>query len=425
MNRKLGKFETALLLSDLHAPFNIVIALRLSDAPAPESVKQALASLQLRHPFLRSKINPKGHNPVFEPIDPGKFQFETVERVEADQWQGYVRREMAHRFDLISGPLFRVVYLYRQGIGDLIMTIHHTIADGVSVLNLIHELLQICSGQAIELIALKPLPAAEDRFPLTHQGIGRLVRTAGYARRQMGAMLGYIWRTRGKRIPPVRSGGQAQIATLVLPEGLVNQLSQVGRSKGITINSMLNTALVLAVNKHLYHGQPVLMRTFSFADVRPYTTPPTAACDLGSYVAMLDYTLDVRPEKGFWDHANRLQRLIAQSLNKGDKYNALLMSLPLVSMLIGMKVMRFGAAALNYNGYVPLSPRYGNLKVTGLHAFVSGMDLGPEMSTQARLFQDQLWWDFTYLDSDMDTQTAGAILEEITAILKSAVEPGQ
>lgn len=422
MDRKLGKFETALLLSNLHSPFNIVVAVRLSDGPTADSVKKALARLQVRHPFLRTSIKTDGRNPRFCPIVPGKFDFETVERVEVDQWQTYVPREMAHRFDHDSGPLFRAVYLHRNSACDLILTIHHSIADGVSVLNLIHELLLICSGQETDLTPLRPLPAAEDRFPQSHQGIGRLIQTAGYARRQMSAMLCYLWRTRGKRTPPIRQGGQMQIATLILPEGLVDRLSMVSRSRGITLNSMLNTALLLAVNKCLYHGQSVLMRTFTFADLRPYTTPPTAGHDLGSYVAMLDYTLDVNPVKDFWDHADRLQSLIAQSLSRGDKYNALLMSLPLVRMLLGLKVMRFGAAALNYNNYVPLAAHYGNLKVTGLHAFVSGMDLGPEMSTQARLFQDQLWWDFIYLDSDMDDQTAGMILAEITAILRRSVD---
>ena len=93
--------------------------------------------------------------------------------------------------------------------------------------------------------------------------------------------------------------------------------------------------------------------------------------------------------------------------------------------MTGMKVMRFGAAALNYTSYVPLKPAYGEIHVTGLHGFVSAFDLGPEISSQARLFNDEIWWDFIYLETDMDANTVEGLLDELVKILKDAVKEGQ
>ncbi len=86
-----------------------------------------------------------------------------------------------------------------------------------------------------------------------------------------------------------------------------------------------------------------------------------------------------------------------------------------------MKSMRMGATALNYSGAVPLETQYGEIKVKGLHAFLSSFDLGPEVSAQARLFNYELWLDFMFLETDMDKETAEKIVEEIKLILEQAV----
>ena len=96
------------------------------------------------------------------------------------------------------------------------------------------------------------------------------------------------------------------------------------------------------------------------------------------------------------------------------------MSESLMKMFIRMKSMRLGATALNYSGNVLLKTQYGKIKVVGLHGFVSAYDLGPEMASQARLFNDEIWWDFMYLDTDMCTALAESILAEVMSILKRA-----
>ena len=52
----------------------------------------------------------------------------------------------------------------------------------------------------------------------------------------------------------------------------------------------------------------------------------------------------------------------------------------------------------------------------------SGYDLGPEIASQARLFDGKLWWDSTYLDTDMNEQTAQEVLNQVQQILQQAAE---
>jgi len=414
--RKLGIFEKAMLIANRHAPFNIVSVMRMQNAPSPDVAQNALGKLQKRQPFLQARIIDR----KFEPLPSLEFPFTVTEYTHPEQWQAVVEQEMAYRYDHAAGPLFRATYVYKKGYGDLVLNVHHTIMDAASGMNLLDELLRLCAGEITHLPALGPAPALEERFPPSYQGLRRTLNLGSYALAQIGEMLSFGWRTRGKRIPPVRLGGQGHIATLILPEDLINSLSHRGRKEGITINSLLNAALVLATNRHLYKGRALPMQTFSFADLRPYTEPPTQREQLANYISMMRFTVDVSGDMDFWELARDLHAKIYQALKRGDKFSASLMSESLLKMFTTMKSMRFGATALNYAGYVPLRSQYGSIKLIGLHGFVSGYDLGPEMASQARLFDDQVWWDFIYLDTDMDAELAGKIIDEVRSILESA-----
>jgi len=405
-----------MLISNAHAPFNIVSVLRLENAPLPSAVKGALEKLQQRQPFLRARIVNGG----FEALPSLGFPFTTIERTSPNQWREIAEQEMAFRYDHATGPLFHAIYIYFDGYGDLVLNVHHAIMDAASGTNLLDELLRLCAGEVTDLPALEPAPALEEHFPPLYQGLWRVFSLGGYALAQMSDLLRFLWRTRGKRTPPVRLGGRGHIATLILPENLVDSLSRQGRKDGVTLNSLLNAALVLATNRHLYGGQAVPMQTFVFADLRPYTEPPTGPEPLANYISMMRFTVDVSGDKDFLELARNLHTKIYRALKQGDKFNASLMSEPLMKMFIAMKSMRMGSTALNYSGLVPLKAQYGDIEVVGLHGFVSGYDLGPEVASQARLFNDQVWWDFIYLDTDMGAELARTIISEVKAILESA-----
>ncbi|HEX2696951.1 MAG TPA: hypothetical protein VHM28_04535, partial [Anaerolineales bacterium] len=152
----------------------------------------------------------------------------------------------------------------------------------------------------------------------------------------------------------------------------------------------------------------------------PYTIPPTPSENLANYISMLRLTLNVSGADELWQLARELHAKIYGSLKRGDKFIATTMSEPLLKMFTTLKSIRMGATALNYSGAIPLQPIYGKTHVVGLHAFLSAYDIGPEFASQARLFNDQLWWDFVYLDSDMDRALAEKIVGEIRSILEEA-----
>ena len=194
--------------------------------------------------------------------------------------------------------------LFRSGIyifddpnhADLFLTFHHAIMDAASGMNLLDQLLRICAAlqtdEAPPLPTLEVVPPVEEQFPSSFKGLPGLAKLTKYVFAQMADELSYQWRIRGKPTRPIHLGGRGFPLTLTIPESLVDALSKRCRTEKITLNSLLNAALLLAANRQLYASDLLHMRTFSFADLRPYTIPPTSAEHLANYISMLRFTVD-------------------------------------------------------------------------------------------------------------------------------------
>lgn len=423
--RKLGIFERALLISDRHSPFNVVGVVSLEEPPLPGVLQQALEILQKRHPLLQARIVFSGRRPVFERMPETRLSLSAYDRVGDRQWEQIVEQEMAQRFDASRGPLFRVAYIYHETRAEIVITFLHPIMDAISGTNLLDELLSysasLQAGELISPASLELAPPVETQFPPAFQGTRRIPPFLAYFFAQMGEELGYRWNTRGKRVARVQPGGKGHILSLTLPGTLLESIAQRARKEKVTLNSLLSAGMLLAVNRHLYQGVSQPMQTITFADLRPYNQPPAPKEDLASYISMLRYTVKVSGTTDLWQLACDLHGRIYPSLKQGGKFIATVMSESMMKMFTGLKSMRMCSTALNYTATVPLQTNYGNIKVSGLHAFISAMDIGPELAAQARLFNDQLWLDFMYLDSDMDTPLAEKVVAEFKEILEGAV----
>ncbi|MCI0553494.1 MAG: condensation domain-containing protein [Anaerolineae bacterium] len=428
MKRELGTFERALVIADRHAPFHIVSVLCLEGAPSPQIVRHALKVLQNRHPFLSARLlQEKGRYYFVKLIEPG-LPIHILPRWNDEHWENVAEVELGNRIDVSNGPLFRCTYLYdsTHERAEIILTLCHAIADAASTARLIHELLKACASftdeKTVPVHGISPAPPVESSFPSAYRGLRFVLHTLRFALAQLVDEISYRIQTRGKRTPPLHQHPtRGHILSIQLPEDLVNSLSHRARQEEVTLNSALNAAMLIAVNRELYAGQQAPMRTFSFANLRSYVDPPLSDEELACYISMLRYTVEVEGGIDFWTLARDLHEKIYSSLKSGDKFVAAAMTESLIKMITGLKSFRMSTIALNYNGVLPIETSYGNIKVTGVHGFVSAYDLGPELSAQAQLFNDQLFWDFMYLDADMTRDEAIAITEEIRTILSHAV----
>jgi len=429
MKRELGIFERAQYVSDRHSPFHIVGVLQLENAPPFHVFRKSLGLLQKRHPFLSACLLHEAGRHYFATLVDPPLPFRNLPRWNDDHWHQIVEVELNTRIDAANGPMFRCTYLFNesQPRAEIILTLSHFIADSMSVSHLLNELMTISAsftdGMPVSVSELSPAPTLESRFPPAYKGWRLTIRTVRYVLAQMQDEISYRIQTRGKRTPPLHKGPtRGHIFPVRLPEDLVEPFSQRARKEGVTLNSALNAALLLAVNRHLYDGESLPMRTFSFGDMRPYVDPPLGAENLGLYITMMRCTVNVDGGMDLWSLARDLHQRIYTSLKSGDKFVSAGLAESLMRMVLGLKSFRLCATALNYNGVVPLRTKYGKINVLGVHGFVSAYEFGPELASQAQYFNKQLFWDFIYLEEDMDQGMAKAVVEEIRGIMRSEIK---
>ncbi len=424
LTRPLGRMETALTYTDEFAPLNLVGVAQVAGNLPPAALRLALDTLTAQHPALRVSIGAAGRRRFFQPAPGQPIPLRVLERRSDDHWLALTEAELNTRLPVTTGPLLRAAYLHNPaGPSEIILSAHHSILDADSALTLWEELLSACAGLTSPPAALPTeLPApTEARYSAEQRGARGAARLLGYLARQIADEVAYRWRARATPPPAIHLASRSCILPLRVPAPLTAALVRRCRLERVTVNSLLSTALLLAVHQHRYGAAPTALRGVTFGNLRPYLKPAPVPAELGCFITMMRYTAALGPHSSFWAVARDVNARIYQAARRGEKFTAAWLSPLLVSALSRLKFMRLAATALSYSGVTDLPETYGHLRLLGLHGFVSNHGLGPEYTAAVRLFRDELWWDGLYLDTDLDPAAAQAIGATILQRLSAAV----
>jgi hypothetical protein len=269
---------------------------------------------------------------------------------------------------------------------------------------------------------LEPLPPVEDFFPQGFTGFDLNRKSMAYFLAQMGDEFRYQMNLRGKRKPPINLEVRGRILPMRTPADVTAAIVRRARKERVTMNSVVNAAVLLSVQKHLYHGEGMPFRYMSMADLRPYLEPPAPPDQVACYISPLRYTIHVSGDEDLWSLARRINDQIYESTKRGEKYLASVMGEQFMRMTFGMKRFRMATTAISYGGASQLESQFGPYNIVGVHGFVSNFGLGPEYSGQISIYNDELWWDMLYMDTDLDQAGAQRIADEIHKILEEGVE---
>jgi hypothetical protein len=424
VRRELGGFESAEAWTGASFPYNAVAVLRLAGRPQADRLKEALAAVQRRHPLLRARLERRGTRWSFEAGSSGPIPLRRVERAADDDWRGLAEEAVNSTIEGGTAPLVRCLLLASETDGsasEIVISFHHAIADATSGAAVCRQLLELCGGLSEEAAGAGDLPPRpDDLFPRRFRGLSRYPRLAAFMARQLAEEAAYLWRSRGARSAVPFGPARCRTLSVALSEKATSALIRRSRRERVPLNSALNAALLLAVQRHRYGGRAVPLRYFAFPDLRPYLEPPLGPETVGSYLTTMRFTIRLDAEERFWGLARRIGGQLYRSFRRGEKYLFCMTSPALLRMILRLGRLRFGSAALSYTGPLDFPSSFGELALRGIHGFVSNMPVGAEYTALARLFRGRLWWDVVYLDSDMDEGEAALIAREILIRLEDA-----
>jgi hypothetical protein len=270
---------------------------------------------------------------------------------------------------------------------------------------------------------LPPLAPIEDYFPNQFQGFGLNTKSISYFIGQMADEFKYQMNLRGRRKPPIDTKAKGRIIQIQTPEKMTSRLVKNARKRRVTLNSVVNAAVLLSVRKHLYAEAEMPFRYMVMADLRPYLNPIPPENEIGCFISPLRYTIWVSADDDLWSLSQKMNEQIYESTKGGEKFLASVMGEQFLRMTFGLKRFRMCTTAISYGGSSTRNRmEYGNYQIRAIRGFVSNFGLGPEFSGRVGLYDGELLWDMLYLNSDMDRGKATAISEEIKEILHKSTQ---
>jgi amino acid adenylation domain-containing protein/non-ribosomal peptide synthase protein (TIGR01720 family) len=244
------------------ALYNMPRALRLEGALDLAALMQSLTALAARHETLRTHFTSLDGQP-FQVIAPARALIPPMVDLQsllatdrATQVHRLATAEARRPFDLASGPLFRAALLdVALDEHILLLTFHHSVFDGWSMMVFTAELTQLYAAYAAGQPACLPdLPIQYADYALWQRQ--RLSGTV------LEAQLAY-WRTQlaelpqlalpTDRPPPALPSGQGATLPLQLPQPLSQALLALSRQQGVTLFMTLLAAFQTLLYR--YSGQ--------------------------------------------------------------------------------------------------------------------------------------------------------------------------
>jgi len=254
--RSLGGLERWFYAMDRHRPNHFSIAATIEGALAPDALSKSLLALQERHPLLNVAIDGQDTQDItFRRPARSSIPLRTEMRGSESQWCQEIVKESAHPFDTTISPLMRVVLIHGVDRSDLILTIHHSVSDGMGLFFLLRDLMAALSGRTLDAF---PLPASIEELRAMPPARENKYESTGEPAPVYEDLRAYR----------SNSDPAAQLDFLQLSPDKTEQLLRTVRNHGVTIHSALTAALVMAGTAKLTSWQTAPVRIFTPINIR-------------------------------------------------------------------------------------------------------------------------------------------------------------
>ena len=298
--RALGAREHMFWLMDQKHPVHLTVTAEVKGITKVQSWRDALDAVQRRHPVLSTSIkrNEEGQPALYQ-VDAAPIPLRVVDGSVQEHWELELDREMAVPFTPEQAPLIRSVLIHKPQSAVLIIIAHHAIADGMALVFLIRDLLQVLSGGQIEALSFSS--TAEELLSKLPKGEKIVQAEASQAGAPQAEPALYR----------EDNGLAPRAIARKLDETLTATLKERARREGTTVQGALCAALVLAGRK--------TSSTWRKQSVR-VTSPVNARAHLGAGEACGLYlggagmvTFQPGDSRAFWELARFAKKEISPS----------------------------------------------------------------------------------------------------------------
>lgn len=304
--RPLGASEKMFWLLHQAYPGHFALAARIDGNVSHEHLKHALYKVQKRHALLRARIalDETGYPWFVEDLSIIQLRF--VQRLGERQWQTEVEHELSQPLRATEAPLFRAVLVHADFASELILTCHHSIADGLFASRLVREILQALSNPKMQFKSLPTPRPIEERLPkhVYHRYGG----WSGIEQRDSAPVFRDSAADETSNSNAVRN---ATVNACVLSSETTARLIFVCKREQTSVHAAICAAFLFALRDRRMAGPLINLKCATAIDFRPFLDE-TELDEAGMYVGgkVTSHQIDAR--SNLWDVARGLKRQLKQ-----------------------------------------------------------------------------------------------------------------
>ncbi|MGH7999690.1 MAG: condensation domain-containing protein [Brasilonema sp.] len=405
MYRQLGTNERIFWSYDQVRPMHFTLTANIIGTLHVDQLQQALFLAQQRHPLLNVRIVLDQSGIPWLMSDSAKIPVRLVKRHSEQQWQQEVEQELANPFDWNQAPLIRVVLLQGKDVSDLIITCHHAIADGMSVVFLLRDILEAVGLPDLQLSVLPEKPNYEQLVLQFQQKLQALSFEPSLAT------------TKTKPTLPEKSRPRLHTWSLSSAEtiSLVHRCQQAQTS----VHAVICAAFVLAIARsalpEAIAGQrtqkndlekSTTLKCLSPINVRRFL--PGIEEDFGFYFTAIVTTDTITPDLSLWELAHSIKAQLNQKMAPEQIFahlpnsEAFVSTLPSTDEVVDMMETVNGYDVLVTNlGRLTIPQQYGEFQLVAVYGPSGTTHIDRDRMVGVMTLGDQMFFSLVYSELEI------------------------
>jgi hypothetical protein len=315
--RKLNEIEYLNWL--IGQPYNISMVITIKGHLEQDLLKESLDKVQKKHPILQTRldVNNKGQPYLIFGVN-GLIPVEIIPRTHDDLSKKIVDNEFNIPFETgfnCVSPLIRVKLLISENISDIIITIAHVIADGMSMMYIFRDLIFFMVSSRKRIKPLKVIMSAEDILPHYYRKKipknARKFKFLVWLIKRLIALRKLIRKINKKQLKEKKQDKKERqyiTRNWVLSEEQSQRLIKKCENERVTVHSALCTLFL-----------PDFPAIYNPVNLRKKLAYPVGE-SVGVYAGRLEVKVNYKKKSSFWANAREYHKKLVKGLNSDNVF---------------------------------------------------------------------------------------------------------
>ncbi len=314
------KCKMGVMREYFRVPNNVTIIATVNGTIHEDDLIKVLKKVINIHPFMGVRVVvDSNHDAWFTDEGAAPLSLKVFSRKFNRHWVDIVENEYNIPFDFESGPLIRFILLKSEEVSDLIIICQHSICDGISLTNIIQDILFLLINPETEVKRIDPILPVSENFP----AVPLRVKLKLLKNRLIMNRVNRKWDKQRVIFDEVdyRNIHEAytqkyryRIITEELSESETSALVNWCHQNHVTVNSALSVALL--AGKHHIRGESMDNNIIQIAvNIRDHLKKP-AKTVFGFLASNIRFEFEYLPYKTFLDNVGLFHQKVLDELKE-------------------------------------------------------------------------------------------------------------